>query len=104
MNSVGVILIILIAYLIAEIYKFIFKNKQEYYKLIPIIVTIVGGIVSIIIYFTDKTILFNVTNMYEALLMGFISGASATGTNQIIKKIFNKGDSHDSSSQSDLQS
>lgn len=89
MNNIGLILIILIAYIIGEIYKFIFKNKTEYYKLIPIIVTIVGGTVSLIIYFADKAII-NVTNMYEALLMGLVAGASATGTNQIIKQIFKK--------------
>ncbi len=91
MNT-GVILIVLITYLIGEIYKFIFRNKEEYYRLIPIIVTIIGGLVGILLYYTANDLLLQASHVYDALLFGFVSGASATGTNQIIKSIFKQND------------
>ena len=81
-------IIILICYVIGEIYKVIFKTKEEVYKLIPIIVTITGGIVGILIYLTNKEIIFNADNIWIALQIGLVSGASSTTTNQILKQVF----------------
>ena len=83
-------IIIIICYLIGEIYKVIFKSKEDLFKLIPIIVTFIGGIIGILIYLTNKEIIFNADNIWIALEIGLISGASATTTNQIIKQVFNK--------------
>ena len=83
-------IIIIICYVVGEIYKVIFKVKEELYKLIPIIVTITGGIIGILIYLTNKEIIFNADNVWIALEIGLVSGASATTTNQIIKKVFKK--------------
>lgn len=83
-------IIIIICYLIGEIYKVIFKSKEDLFKLIPIIVTFIGGIIGILIYLTNKEIIFNADNIWIALQIGLISGASATTTNQIIKQVFNK--------------
>ena len=74
--------------MVGEIYKVIFKNKKNVYKLIPIIVTITGGILSILIYLTSKEIILNADNIWIALEIGLVSGASATTTNQIIKQVF----------------
>lgn len=81
-------IIIIICYMIGEIYKVIFKNKEDLYKLIPIIVTITGGVIGIIIYLTNKEMILNATNIWIALQIGLVSGASATTTNQIIKQLF----------------
>lgn len=81
-------IIIIICYMVGEIYKVIFKRKEELFKLIPIIVTITGGIISILIYLTNKEIIFNADNIWIALQIGLVSGASATTTNQIIKQVF----------------
>ena len=81
-------IIIIICYMVGEIYKVIFKNKKNVYKLIPIIVTITGGILSILIYLTSKEIILNADNIWIALEIGLVSGASATTTNQIIKQVF----------------
>ena len=83
-------IIIIICYMVGEIYKVIFKNKKNVYKLIPIIVTITGGILSILIYLTSKEIILNADNIWIALEIGLVSGASATTTNQIIKQVFKK--------------
>ena len=81
-------IIIIICYMVGEIYKVIFKNNKNVYKLIPIIVTITGGILAIVIYLTSKEIILNADNIWIALEIGLVSGASATTTNQIIKQVF----------------
>ena len=78
------VVIVIICYLVGEVFKFIFKN-QETYKLIPVIVTITGGLLGILIYLVNKD-----QNIFDYLLIGLISGASSTGTNQIIKQLFKK--------------
>ena len=83
-------IIIIICYMVGEIYKVIFKNNKNVYKLIPIIVTITGGILAILIYLTSKEIILNADNIWIALEIGLVSGASATTTNQIVKQVFKK--------------
>lgn len=84
-----ILVIVIMCYLIGEIYKVIFKNKQNVYKLIPVIVSLTGGALGIIIFYTNKELI-NTSNFWDALLVGIISGASSTGTNQIIKQLFIK--------------
>ncbi len=92
MNFTSVPIIVVCCYIIGEIYKVLFKKHEEAYKLIPIIMAIVGGLFGILIYLTNKEIIFNVDNIWTALLIGIVSGTSSTGTNQIIKQLFNKGE------------
>ena len=87
--------IVVICYLIGEIYKVLFINKKEIYKLIPIIVSLTGGLFGILIFLTNKELI-NVDNFWDALLIGLISGASSTGTNQIIKQLFIKDNKEES--------
>ena len=77
--------IVIITYLVGELYKNIFINKKELYRFIPIIVTSLGGIIGVIMYMVIP--IENIENVFEALYVGLISGASSTGTNQIIKQI-----------------
>lgn len=88
MEFTSVPIIVIICYMIGEIYKVIFKSKGDLYKLIPIIVSITGGVIGIIIYLTNKEMILNATNIWIALEIGLVSGASATTTNQIIKQLF----------------
>lgn len=88
MEFTSVPIIIIICYMIGEIYKVIFKSKENLYKLIPIIVSITGGILGIIIYLTNKEMIFNADNIWTSLTIGIVSGASATTTNQIVKQVF----------------
>ena len=89
MDFVGIPIIIIICYMVGEIYKVVFKKNTKVYKLIPILVAVVGGVLGVIIYFTSPNIL-NTDNIYNAILLGIISGFSSTGTNQVIKQIFIK--------------
>lgn len=74
--------------MIGEIFKVVFKKKKQLFKLIPILLSFIGGLMGIVIYYTNKESILNVSNIYDALLIGIVSGASATGTNQIIKQLF----------------
>ena len=88
MSFTSVPIIVVCCYVIGEIIKFIFKKKQETYKIIPIVVTSIGGLLGILIYLTNPEMIFNVDNIWTALLIGMVSGSSATGANQIIKQLF----------------
>ena len=90
MEFTSIPIIVIICYIIGEIYKVLFKNKQDLYKLIPIILACFGGLLGILIFLTNPEIMLNVSNAWTALGIGIVSGVSSTGTNQIIKQIFNK--------------
>ena len=49
MENVGIPIIVIICYMIGEAYKLIFKNKETY-KIIPIITTLAGGVIGVILY------------------------------------------------------
>ena len=91
MDYTSLPIIVLCSYVVGEIYKVIFKRKKEAYKLIPVLVAIVGGVLGVLIYLTSPEMIFNVDNVWVALSIGIISGFSATGTNQVVKQLFNKG-------------
>ena len=90
MEFTSVPIIILICYVIGEVYKYLFKMKKKTYKFIPILLSISGGLLGILIYLTNKEMMMNASNIWVALGIGIVSGASSTGTNQIIKQLFNK--------------
>lgn len=90
MDYTSVPIIVLCSYIVGEIYKVIFKRKKDAYKLIPILVAIVGGVLGVLIYLTSPEMIFNVDNVWIALGIGIISGFSATGTNQVVKQLFLK--------------
>ena len=72
-------IVLIISYIVGEIYKLIFKNKKELNKYIPIIVGLVGGVLGMIL-FKNNTLFIN-------LFIGIITGLSSTGTNQIFKQL-----------------
>ena len=87
MEFTSVPIIVVCCYLMGEIYKVVFKKRPETYKLIPTLVSISGGVLGILIYLTNKEMIMNASNAWIALGIGIISGASSTGTNQIIKQL-----------------
>ena len=90
MNYSSIPVIVIISYLVGEIYKTIFKSNKDMYKLIPVLVTVFGGILGALMYLTDKELINNASNIWEYVEIGLISGASSTTTNQIIKQLFVK--------------
>ena len=90
MEFTSIPIIVIMCYLIGEIYKVLFINNKDLYKLIPIVLACFGGLVGVLIFLTNPEIMLNVTNIWTALGIGIVSGVSSTGTNQIIKQIFKK--------------
>ena len=90
MEFTSVPIIVVCCYLMGEIYKVIFKKRQETYKLIPVLVSISGGVLGILMYLTNKEMILNASNAWIALGIGIISGASSTGTNQVVKQLLSK--------------
>ena len=90
MEVVSVPVILIICYVFAEAFKVIFKEKEKLFKLIPMLVSILGGILGILIFLTSPELILNATNIWNALLVGIVSGASSTTTNQIVKQLFKK--------------
>ena len=70
---------------IGEVIKKFSKEKLNNY--IPLILMLLGGILGILIYVTNKELMIGVSNIYEALIIGLIGGSGSTGTNQIIKQL-----------------
>ena len=90
MEFTSVPIIVVCCYLMGEIYKVIFKKRPETYKLIPVLVSVSGGVLGILIYLTNKEMIMNASNAWIALGIGIISGASSTGTNQVVKQLLSK--------------
>ena len=88
MNFTAVPIIVICCYLCGEIYKAIFRNRTDAYKFIPVITSVMGGILGTIIFLTNPEVILDAPNIWVAIGIGVVSGASATGANQIIKQIF----------------
>ena len=50
----------------------------------------IGGVLGILIYYTNPEIILNADNIWTALGIGIVSGLSSTGTNQIKKQMLKK--------------
>lgn len=87
MDFASIPIIVVCCYIVGEIYKVIFKKKSKAYKLIPILVALVGGLLGVVIFYTEPKVMFNVDNFYSALLIGLLSGFASTGTNQVVKQL-----------------
>lgn len=88
MDFASVPIIVVCCYMAAELYKQIFKKKQEAYRFIPVLTAICGGILGVVIFYTNPEMILNAQSVWIALGVGIVSGVSATGTNQIIKQLF----------------
>lgn len=92
MEHTSIPIIVLLCYIVGEIYKKGCK-KEENKKWIPLLVTGVGGILGLVIYMTSGEMIPYATNGWMALEIGLMSGATSTGANQVIKQIWkNKGE------------
>lgn len=90
MNIIYVPIIVISSYLAGEIYKLLFGKKDKEHVWVPLIAVLTGGLLGVLIHFTAPELI-NALNPYEALLVGFVSGGSATGANELVKQIARKG-------------
>ena len=89
MEFISIPIIVVICYLIGEIYKVVFKNKKEMYKLIPVLLTLMGGVIGVVLFQVDETYL-GVNSIVSALEIGMISGSASTGTYELVNKLWKK--------------
>lgn len=73
--------IMVISYLIAEIFKLFVKKKY-----LPVISGLTGAVLGVIAYFLTPSLIEH-TNVLTAISIGIISGLAATGSNQIFKQL-----------------
>ena len=83
-------IIVICCYMFGETYKIIFNKNKKMNKLSAILTALFGGVLGILIFLTNPEVLYNDVNIWESLEIGIVSGASATGTSEIIKQIFKK--------------
>ena len=87
MGSFIVISIVVICYVIGEIYKSLVKFNESKYKYIPVIVMVCGGVIGLLCYLVDRDIIFNANNILEAVLIGIASGSVSVSSHQVIKQL-----------------
>lgn len=88
MEYVTIPVIVIICYLIGEIFKIFFFKKKRQYKFIPVVVGICGGILGFIIYLIYPEYI--ARHPLEAIAIGIISGLASTGSNQLWKQLLKK--------------
>lgn len=74
--------ITVIAYLAAEIFKLLFKNKNEY---VPAFCGVVGAFLGLASYYLCPGFIPS-ANLFHSIATGILSGFSATGVNQVFKQ------------------
>ena len=84
MELIGIPGVVVISYMITEIFK-VFINK----KYLPIVAGISGGMLGVLSFVLQIDIM-PANDIVSALAIGIISGLAATGSNQIIKQIKKK--------------
>lgn len=79
--------IVAIVFLLMEVYKkWIAKGREKFLNFIPVISGALGLVLGIVFYFAVPSIIL-ASNVWVAMLIGFCSGLSATGCNQIFKQL-----------------
>lgn len=70
---------------------FVFEENETFKKYIPVISTVLGGVIGIVTFFAFPESI-PVGTWYGSILIGCASGLSAVGVNQIKKQMSNGGE------------
>ena len=81
MDLISIPTIMVISYLITEIFKVFIKEKY-----LPVVAGVSGLILGIISFYLVPELIGN-TNLLTSIAIGIVSGLAATGSNQILKQI-----------------
>lgn len=79
--------IVIVVYLIAELFKQLFKNNKDAKSYIPVICGASGLVLGVLCYCFWPSVIAGAENAFTAAAIGTFSGLSATGVNQIWKQI-----------------
>jgi hypothetical protein len=85
MEIVSLPIIVTVVYGVIELLKLVFKS-ETFNRVIPLVAAALGVILGIVIFYAVPSITF-ANNIVEAMIIGAVSGLSATGTNQIGKQL-----------------
>ena len=84
-NLTANVLILIVTYILMEMYKLIFKGETAK-NIIPVIALTTGAVLGVLVYkFLPEYI--TAADYVTAVIAGGFSGLSATGGNQIIKQL-----------------
>ena len=81
-----------VVYWVVNLIKYIVGEKETFKKFIPLIATGLGVVCGIVCFYAMPSII-PATNLVMAIVIGGASGLSATGANQVIKQLSEKGKS-----------
>ena len=95
MSYITIPAIVVICYIVAELFKLVFKKKIKIYKGIPVLVGLVGGVIGVVTYVVNPTIIGTPPNILCAAAIGIISGLASTGSHQVIKQILKENKSNE---------
>ncbi len=90
MEYIGIPSIVIICYLVGEMFKLLVLKRKNKFKYIPIIVGTLGGILGLLCFFIDSTIVLNVESPIIAVALGIVSGLASTGSYEVITKILSQ--------------
>ena len=79
--------IVTIVYTIIELLKRITGQSEKFKKFIPLVALALGAISGVVCFYFIPGVL-DVENIVVAIVIGAASGLSATGTNQVIKQLY----------------
>ncbi|MEG1520830.1 MAG: phage holin family protein [Clostridia bacterium] len=89
MQITSVPAIVAIVYALIEAYKIIINGKANGMRFIPIIAGGLGSVIGVLVYFFAPNLII-ATDIFTAIVVGLVSGLSATGANQIFKQLNKK--------------
>lgn len=80
-----------VVYWVVNLIKYIVGENETFKKFIPLIATGLGVVCGVICYYAIPSVI-PATNLVMAIVIGGASGLTATGANQIIKQLTDKGE------------
>ena len=87
MEIICVPAIVAVVYILIELYKkVIAKGREKWLNFIPLIATVLGGGLGVVIFFVAPAIIV-AQSWWMAVIVGIASGLSATGANQVFKQL-----------------
>ncbi len=95
MSYITIPAIVVICYIVGEVFKLVFTKKTKLYKGIPILVGLVGGVIGVVTYTLNPAIIGSPPNVLCAAAIGIISGLASTGSHQVIKQILKENKSNE---------
>lgn len=86
MEILSVPVIAMMVFGLIELIKLPLKSVPNFTNFIPLVSGLLGGILGLTAYFVAPAIIPS-SNVFHAILVGGLSGLSATGSHQLVKQI-----------------